>query len=314
MLRKYLGKVKRTIFGGRKKIDINAYSLDFEDNDVSAHAYAVAEDIRGKNRKPSIIIHGIMQRSGTVYTGELLRLHPDLQAYPNEIWEFPFLQLTGTFKSSHEQFFQAYRQNKGKIGKDDFLPLFGSSVVAYLYSYLPSDKRLLIKVPDVSYLNNFKSVFPFENLLLLMRDGRDVVSSTIRTWPEKNFRDVCKRWDLSTRMALKYSDLYGGEKSGFWLARYEDAVNDPIAFVNEACKYLDLDVSRYPFDKMDEIRVIGSSSQKKDGKVTWEGEAKPKNFNALGRWKDWSQRDKNTFKKIAGESLIKAGYCENLDW
>ncbi len=311
---KYLKKLKRYVFGTGNKTDLNGYSLDFPEADVSAHACTVAEEIRGEDRKPAIIIHGVMPRSGTVYVGELLRLHPDLQAYPNDIWEFPFLQLTGTLDAAQEQFFKAYKYNMGKIGEDDFLQIFGASIIAYLYKYLPSDKRLLIKVPDVCYLNYFETVFPNENLLLLMRDGRDVVSSTIRTWPKKKFSDACIRWDLSAKIALKYDDVNGGEKNGFLLARYEDAFKDPVSFVTDACNYMGLDVNRYPFDKMDEIRVIGSSSHKKDGKVTWEGEGKPKDFKTQGRWEDWSEKDKDTFKKIAGESLIKSGYCDNLDW
>jgi len=314
MLRKYIRKLNR-IFTGRRKInDTSEYSLDFENCDISDHALKIAEEIRGKDRKPAIIIHGIMPRSGTVFTGELLRLHPDIQAYPNEIWEFPFLQLTGLFKVAQERFFNTYSQNIGKIGMDDFLPIIGSSVIAYLYGHLPSEKRMLIKVPDMRYLNYFNTVFPYENLLLLLRDGRDVVSSTMRTWPEKNFIDVCERWDLSAKMALKYQNIHSDHTNGYWLARYEDAVKDPRAFVTEACRHFALDVNRYPFDQMEDIRVIGSSSQKKDGKVTWDSMDKPKNFNPQGRWKDWSEKEKSTFKKIVGDSLIKLGYCENLDW
>ena len=60
----------------------------------SDHALQVAALIRRVEGKPAIIMHGVIPRSGTVYIGELLRLHPDLHAYPNDIWEIPFLELT----------------------------------------------------------------------------------------------------------------------------------------------------------------------------------------------------------------------------
>ncbi|MBE9491198.1 MAG: sulfotransferase [Bacteroidetes bacterium] len=313
MFSKHIRKLQNKLFRNSTKIDKNEYSLDFNIIEISEHAHSIAKEIRGKSRKPSIIIHGIMPRSGTVYVGEILRLHPDL-AYPNQIWEVPFLQLTDEIKSTQEQFFNSYKKNKRKIGKDDFLPIFGSSLIAYLYGYLPSDKRMLIKVPDVRYLNYFKTVFPNENLLILLRDGRDVVSSTIRTWPDKNFSEVCQRWDLSTKIALKYKEIYGNKKSGFWLAKYEDGVKDSKSFITDACKHFDLDVNLYPFDKMDEIKVIGSSTHKKDNKVTWDGMKKSKDFNPINRWSNWTDKEKNTFKKIAGDTLIKSGYCDDLDW
>ena len=61
---------------------------------ISEQALETARSIRGLGRAPALIIHGVMPRSGTVYVGELLRLHPDLYAYPNEIWELPFLRQT----------------------------------------------------------------------------------------------------------------------------------------------------------------------------------------------------------------------------
>jgi hypothetical protein len=57
---------------------------------LSEYALQVAKTIRGTDRKSAIIIHGIMPRSGTVYTGSLVKLHPDISPYPNEIWEAPF--------------------------------------------------------------------------------------------------------------------------------------------------------------------------------------------------------------------------------
>lgn len=281
----------------------------------SDQALEVAYKIRGVEHKPAIIIHGVMPRSGTVYIGELLRLHPDLYAYPNDLWEIPFLETTGDMLEVQKHFFAAYKKNISRIGENDFLTLFGSAFIAYLYSFVPEGKRMLLKVPDVQYLNYFLSVFPNENLLLLMRDGRDVVNSTIRTWPQRNFSDVCKLWDYSARMILGHCKRYADTRSkGKWVAKYEDGVRDPVTFVKDACEHFCIDENKYPFDKLSEIPVMGSSSLKHHGKVTWDPKEKPKNFNTMGRWKEWTRKKKQTFKKIAGWTLLDAGYCENMDW
>jgi hypothetical protein len=74
--------------------DTRSFTPRFDPEAVSADARHAARAIRGTERGPAIIIHGIMPRAGTVYVGELLRRHPDLTAYPNRIWEAPFLQLS----------------------------------------------------------------------------------------------------------------------------------------------------------------------------------------------------------------------------
>lgn len=278
--------------------------------EISAHAFETARTIRGANRPPSIIIHGIMKRSGTVYTGELLGLHPEIHQHPNLIWETPFLALTGDMKRIQKDFFLLYQQNIGKIGENDFLPIFGSSFIAYLYGMVPEDKRMLLKVPGVEYLDYFYDVFPNENLLLLTRDGRDLVASTIKTWPQLRFADVCRRWANSANIILRFRDTHK-DQPGYWLARYEDSVKNPETFVREACARFNLDVNQYPFDKMNNLPVIGSSTTRKQGD-TWM--KKTTGFNPIGRWQQWSAWKKMTFKRIAGQALIELGYCENLDW
>ncbi len=194
------------------------------------------------------MIHGVMPRSGTVYVGELLRLHPDLYAYPNEMWEIPFLNLAGQIHDLQSQFLRGYKHNRERIGGNDFLPLFGSTMLAYLHGFMPPDHRLLIKEPTVSHLGAFPLMFPSEQLLLLMRDGRDVVHSTLRTWPDNDFEEICTRWARSTRAMLDYYDLYRTRTPACWLTCYEEVQQDPEGFMREACRRFELDPERYPFE------------------------------------------------------------------
>ncbi|MBN1136106.1 MAG: sulfotransferase [Anaerolineae bacterium] len=281
---------------------------------ISDHALECARSIRGAGRAPALLLHGVMPRSGTVYVGELLRRHPDLHAYPNQIWEMPFLRQTGEIQKLQKRFFLAYEQNMGKIGDNDFLPLFGSSLIAYLYSFLPPEGRMLLKVPSVQYLTDFFSVFPGEHLLLLVRDGRDVVHSTLKTWPQIRFSMACQRWRRAAEMALRFDAIHASRQKGYWMARFEDAVRDPAAFVEQACERFGLDVQRYPFEEMEAVAVHGSSSLPVQGKVVWDHLEKPKDFRPIGHWQSWSPGKKRLFKRLAGQALIDLGYCEDLSW
>lgn len=305
------------LFDGIRKytnyvFDTQCFDPNFDTVEITPHALDTARRIRGVDRGAAIIIHGIMPRSGTVYVGDLLGLHPDLALTPNKVWEIPFLKLTGDILRVQEEFFRSYKNNRGKIGEADFLPLFGGSFIAYLHSFAPEEKRMVLKMPGVQYLNYFFSVFPHESLLVLVRDGRDVVHSTVKTWPGLRFSDVCRRWNRSARMILAAQECYAG-RQGYWMARFEDAVRDPRAFVKEACINLGLDEDKFPYEKIEAIPVQGSSSLIKEGKTRY-WVKKPTGFNPIGRWEQWSTGKKRTFKRIAGPALIDLGYCDSLDW
>jgi protein-tyrosine sulfotransferase len=270
---------------------------------------------RDKGRNPAIFIQGIMPRSGTVYVGELLRLHPSIYAYPNQIWEFPALTLTNDLNNLQKKFLVSYRFNQDKFEDNDFVTLFGAALMAYLHQSVPPHQRLLIKMPSVQYLNYFPAMFPYENLLILLRDGRDLVHSTLRTWRQLNFVQVCLRWNRSARIILttiKQLEACGG--TSYCLAKYEDALQKPEVFISEVCRRFDLDESHYPYERIQAIRVIGSSKLEKKGKVRWRHLDRPKDFKPLEYWKDWSLLRKVIFKAIAGKSLIELGYSRDINW
>lgn len=313
----FFNRIKRILKHGLEGVrgEQHPFLIASEPIKVSREAIEVARTIRG-GRPPALIIHGVMPRSGTVYTGELLRLHPDLHAYPNELWEVPFLELTGDILRTQEHFFRAYRQNISRMGNKDFLPLFGASFIAYLYSFVPPGKRMLLKIPDVQYLNHFYTVFPHETPLLLLRDGRDLVASTINSWPGRRFDEVCQLWANSARMMLAFQRQYPREEYGYLTMKYEDVVLAPEAFVTAACETYGLDQSIYPYGQIKDLPVRGSSTVKElqRGGVSWDPMDKPDNFKSVGHWSEWSPRQKTIFKRISGQALIDLEYCSDLDW
>lgn len=283
---------------------------------ASPAALDAARDARGTSHGPALFIHGIMPRSGTVYVGELLRRHPQLHAYPHHLWELPALQLTGDVLKLQQKFLLGYWLNNDKLADADFLPLFGAALLALLHQPVPPDQRVLVKMPNVQYLSHFFTMFPHEQLLILLRDGRDLVHSTLRTWPRLNFIQVCLRWRRSAigvRRALDHFAETG--RAGHWLVRYEDVLQDPHAFVRQACRRFCLDPQSYPYGEIDNIRVIGSSTLAQGREeVKWDHLQKPRDFRPTGYWRNWSTLRKTIFKTIAGRALLDLGYSKNNDW
>jgi hypothetical protein len=263
---------------------------------------------------PALIIHGIMPRAGTVYVGQLMRLHPDLYALPRDLWELPLLQLSKDVLHLQRKFLRIYEQNADKMASADFLEIVGAGMLAYLREETPMDKRILFKVPSVQYLHYFWTMYPNQQLMLLTRDGRDVVDSTVRTWPQISFPMACLRWKRAANMVYQFHEHHIDLHTGYWLARFEDAVQDPETFIREACHRFALDVARYPFEQIKDIRIRGSSRLSQQGRVTWNPKEKPAGFAPIGHWQNWPPHRKWLFKWIAGDMLVKLGYCKDLTW
>jgi protein-tyrosine sulfotransferase len=282
---------------------------------ISESALQAAAAARGNGRGPALIIHGIMPRSGTVYVGELLRRHPELHPYPHHLWELPALLLTADVRRLQQKFLLSYKPNTGKLEEDDFLPLFGASIMAFLNAQAPPTQRVLTKMPSVQYLSHFFSMFPHENVLILMRDGRDVVHSTLRTWHHLNFIQVCLRWNRSARIILSTLEQFRSSgQSGYWVGRYESALAEPETFIREVCRQFQLNEACYPFEEIEKIRVIGSSKLASQDKAIWQHLKRPQNFRPIEYWKNWSPLRKKIFKVIAGQSLLNLGYCHDHHW
>lgn len=303
-----LKKFLRYLFG------VEGFRPDFDAPLPPPALRETARQMRGAERGPAVMIHGILPRAGTVYAGQLLRLHPELHPFPHNLYEVPFLQLSDRVLQLQEQFLANHRHNRGKVGETDFLTLFGSALVAHLHAGTPAGKRMLVKVPSVEYLHFFPHVYPHEHLLVLVRDGRDLVDSTVRTWPMFPFSFACRRWRRAAEMVVRFDEQWEGPHDGYWLARYEDAVHDPEGFVREACRRFGLDEGAYPYAEIESIRVRGSSTVTAAGEVVWEPQERPEAFRPVGRWRRWPERKKRTFKRLAGGMLLALGYCEDLAW
>ena len=166
----------------------------------------------------------------------------------------------------------------------------------------------------MQYLHAFWDAFPYEQLLLLVRDGRDVVHSTLNTWPQLRFSMVCLRWRRAAEMILAFREQFSERESGYWLGRFEDAVADPKTFVEKACERFGLDLAEYPMEAIDSIPVRGSSALGPRGHVTWQPTPKPEVYSPTGHWRSWSSWRKAIFKRIAGKALEELGYCDGQDW
>lgn len=254
---------------------------------------------------PPVFILGIRPRSGTNFLWDLLRLHPHLSA--------PRAPVNEDFLVKHSDHLARYaadvRKHWKKWDRSDDIPneilaALGRGLLDFMQE--DPDKRLITKTPTVVNLKHFHALFPQAQLILLVRDGRAVVDSGMRSFG----------WDLDTaahRWKAAADDIRRFEKSEvrpYHLVRYEELLHDLEGTIKQILGFLDLDITAYDFEAATTLPVRGSSTfhRRSGHKVSWRPVAKTDNFDPAARWKQWDEGMLRRFDYIAGDRLQYFGY------
>jgi protein-tyrosine sulfotransferase len=284
-----------------------------------ARLHAIATAVRGPAAPPAIFVHGVLPRSGTNFLVDALTLHPHVHAHPGRLWEFPLLYVAPGAEALQREFLSMFRRNAEVMGRFDLLAYLASGWLMALQKEA-GQRRLLLKSPHVQNLALFRHIFPYDTLLLCLRDGRDVIQSSLNTFARwhlrsKGFAELAREWRYATEAILSFEP--GGEHAyaNAKVVRYEALVEDTEAVVRDTLRHARLDPEVFDFDALRRLPVRGSSSLASRGDQRWAPHEKPKDFQPVGRWRQaWSGRAKRRFKAIAGAALIQAGYAQDDRW
>jgi len=282
------------------------------------------------HRQGDVFIHGITQRSGTNYLMELLALNPCLNACPQRIWEFPHLRYSNSLLS--------YNGNMATYPKvldmesEDLLPFFGDALLAYASQGLDAEQRVLLKEPSVEGLPLFFKFFPGAFLIIVIRDGRDVACSAMRTsfaappvprltsprtyrcFFEHPHAVLAKRWVAASRIISDFLVGLDGSKQAerVLVVRYEDLVAETSKVMERVLGFLGLDADDANLSAFSRIKVKGSSFvNARNGRLDWNrSDMDPSELKSVGRWKQWSDKEKARYLRLAEESLRRWGYLD----
>jgi protein-tyrosine sulfotransferase len=307
----------------RRLLDLPASDPDAYDagrlKDVDVpRLHAIAAAVRGQTYRPAIFVHGVMPRSGTNYIADLIQLHGSIAPYPHRLWEFPLLYNVEAISAVETDFLRTYKPNAEVVAPLELLACLASGFLCYLQHLAGPKKTILLKVPHAEYLYLFHAVFPRDHCILVMRDGRDAVASHLNTfgpWPLKpGISELAAKWARSVRAVMAYSDCRADAPGNALVIRYEDANSDPERAVREMLRVADLSEDQYDFQRIGDLPVRGSSTMPNPDGVSWDPKKKPKDFQPLGRWRNWSPGKKRRFKRVAGKALVAAGYATDDSW
>lgn len=275
--------------------------------DEKQHLQKIARDIRNQ-APPALVVHGVLPRSGTNLAANILALHPAIHAFPRSMWEIPTLATAPASVAWRHEWLARFPENEPIVSQFEPLCWIANGMMRSLQAHAP-EKHLLVKSPHMRHVSLFEAIYPDDQLVMVMRDGRDVIASAKGTFKDrliaKSPKQLAREWRQATELAL---DLAAGDNPRGILWRFEELVADPRSVLERDLPKIGLDPKDYPFDKLNNLPVFGSSTDKREGNDRWNPVEKNTNFNPVGRGKSLSPRLLSMFEREAGSVLAKAGY------
>ena len=269
---------------------------------------------RGPVSRP-IFLFGVMPRSGTNFLHDVLALHPEVMADPGRLYEFPLLHAASHAMDFADDFLSFYPRNGEVVGRLDPLAMLAGAWQRELQAEAGS-RRMLLKCPHVQNLTLAPALFPESAIILCLRDGRDVISSWLKSFSgrgllRKTFTQLADEWRLSAEAILEYRPDGPRAHPDVTVIRYEDIQSGSHEALQRLLEAASLDPERFDRAAFDRLPVRGSSRPQTSGTVHWGSEERLETFRPVGRWKEWPKRRQRAFDRIAGATLEKAGYARS---
>ena len=266
---------------------------------------------------PIIIIgHG---RSGTTALQKALMQHQQIVGTEFEspmIFRFAFLNSLFHFQdNSKNEYYQVSTQIKEKYFNFYLKKLIFESVFGYNFGF--KRFRWLLRKKHIKFLNikfwvaksfpnmneakSLQKIFPNIKYIYIYRNAIDVINSAQKTmwFKEKDFTELCKSWAHSVN---KYEYLMNYPYS--LCIKQDDLVSDPQKTLKDIQKFLNLNYSEIPSDfiKNNIIHPLDNLDTIKTKNTKYYFQKREPAFL------NWSENQKNIFKKYCKESMLKLNY------
>jgi hypothetical protein len=291
-------------------------------------------------------------KSGTSWLKKLISSHPNVAMPDHELW------MLGNRRSVAGLKFDKLAANWLALptvahvfkadNRQELIASLRRAVVVSILSRFADDttKALGDKSPlyTVRALDEIKQSFPDAVVILIVRDGRDVVvshhfhklrgrefafyedpaageaaylhhvaGSADRIVPllnQRTIRRVSSDWVECATAEPRARELFGDRAL---CLRYESLLADPSPHLRSIFDLLGLEHDDALLDGI--VRQASFEAATGGRKL---GESDPRSFVRKGAPGDWinyfSREDAGVFNEIAGEALVSAGYARSLDW
>lgn len=281
-----------------------------------ARLRAIVERVRFRDQPrhaPAILIFGVLPRSGTNYVRDVLALHPDVRADAGRLYEFPLLDAMDAFGAAQAEFIEIFPRNAEVLRQNELGAMLAAAWMSDLQRSVDDGGRILLKNPHVRNVTLATALFPGDKIVLVLRDGRDVVDASLKTFGgsrllRKSFSQLAWEWRCAAEAILSFRSDGDRRHPDVMVLRYEDLLTETDATLSRLLRHVALDEAKFDRGAFDALPVRGSSRSSLSDDDRWRPEQRDKDFNPLQRWRTWSTRRKAAFDRIAGDVLARAGY------
>lgn len=188
---------------------------------------------------------------------------------------------------------------------------------------LPEEDRSLAKIIDLIYrghiethkpeasiwgdktpfntlrLDWIQKVFPEGKYIHMIRDGRDVVSSMLKSGRYDKINDACRRWNLALDSVVQFEQEAANSVLSIY---YEKFVRDTEMAVRDVCGFLGIEYSDGMLSNSDVY--LGDDHLEHLQNVN-----KPITDKSVGKWKErLSEEQKRIAIKLMKQNLVKHNY------
>jgi hypothetical protein len=184
----------------------------------------------------------------------------------------------------------------------------GDGITAFLNAG-GTGRRVVTKDPRVTGLEHFRTVLPDADLLVVVRDGRSLIESGVRSFGW-SYESGMRRYAVAAEHVRAFEQAHGGAGARHLVVRYEDLVGDLDGTMQRVLEAVGLDPARYDLQAAHDLPVRGSSTLRGAGAdaVHWDPVARPEGFDSTRRFEGWSPYLLHRFAAIAGEAQRSLGY------
>ncbi len=251
-------------------------------------------------------------RSGTTWLGiELLKYQN------NVIWNEPYIGLHLAKRGRHLDREDYFFSNKYK---KEWMPFVRKLILNRAYAQSKSVNSLVItKDPSgIGGVNTIMECLPNSKLILLLRDGRDVVDSLLDSHQKDSWNDALlpfssdqdklqhiikysNGWVDSTNLAIETMENRPSNLS--LMVKYEDLLRDTFNELKRIYDFLKIDIIEDDLKNIIEKYDFNNIPERKKGSGKFRRSASP------GKWKEnLSEEEQKITQNIMKETLLKCNY------
>lgn len=287
-------------------------------------------------------------RSGSTWVARALNHHPEIFATEHRLFgDFCEIWPNNDGTQSPRITFDAYAKAVGvhylfdEMGMDrrEFHDAFQRSYINFLTSFAIRRSGKSVVVDKVTpylgtcqtTLDQIKKLLPDSKVILLMRDGRDVLTSGTFDWLQREPRDSIRyrcfvSKETEARPARFFDDQVIEQWAEHWrevasvvssanpdgVIYYERMKEDHATHLQNLFQLMGLPADLAIANQCAEATTFEKTTGRSAGDQRHDAKARK---GISGDWKNFFTRaDGELFRQIAGEQLIQFGYEQNNDW